>query len=165
MEPMSYFTDDRLREDVLMKIRRGAIAALTTLFGLGGFAANAVAAPTTLNALGSPGTLSGTDSIPLCQGCGPGINLLNAPLSALLGYVNTNATFALANATGTLAVNKGGTNSISPSATALDNITGFAGLGFVQRTGPGAYTFVAPGAGVVSFLGGPVAAVDRKSVV
>ncbi|RQX81806.1 hypothetical protein DF034_17475 [Burkholderia anthina] len=38
-------------------------------------------------------------------------------------------------------VASGGTNSASPSGTALDNITGFASTGFLTRTGAGAYSF------------------------
>ncbi|WP_249180054.1 hypothetical protein [Burkholderia dolosa] len=40
-------------------------------------------------------------------------------------------------------VSKGGTNAMVAGGTALDNITGFAGTGFVKRTGAGAYAFVA----------------------
>lgn len=40
-------------------------------------------------------------------------------------------------------VTLGGTNSISASGTALDNITGFNSTGFLERTGAGAYVFVA----------------------
>ncbi|HDR9164879.1 TPA: hypothetical protein QDB28_005315 [Burkholderia vietnamiensis] len=40
-------------------------------------------------------------------------------------------------------VSKGGTNATAAGGTALDNITGFAGTGFVKRTGAGAYAFVA----------------------
>lgn len=42
---------------------------------------------------------------------------------------------------GTLGIAGGGTNCISASGTCLDNITGFASTGFVQRTGAGSYTF------------------------
>jgi len=41
---------------------------------------------------------------------------------------------------GTVGVASGGTNCAVASGTCLDNITGFSGTGFVQRTGPGAYT-------------------------
>jgi hypothetical protein len=40
-----------------------------------------------------------------------------------------------------LAVSSGGTNSATASGTALDNITGFSGTGFLTRTGAGAYAF------------------------
>ncbi|HDR8931677.1 TPA: hypothetical protein QDA84_001703 [Burkholderia vietnamiensis] len=40
-------------------------------------------------------------------------------------------------------VSKGGTNATAAGGTALDNITGFSGTGFVKRTGSGAYAFVA----------------------
>jgi hypothetical protein len=42
---------------------------------------------------------------------------------------------------GTLGLSGGGTNCSSASGTCLDNITGFASTGFVQRTGAGSYTF------------------------
>lgn len=42
---------------------------------------------------------------------------------------------------GTLGVGAGGTACTSASGTCLDNITGFASTGFVQRTGAGSYTF------------------------
>jgi hypothetical protein len=48
----------------------------------------------------------------------------------------------------------GGTNCTVASGTCLDNITGFASTGFLQRTGAGTYSFTAPAA--VSFnLGNP----------
>ncbi|MEX3961658.1 hypothetical protein AB4Y42_05480 [Paraburkholderia sp. EG286B] len=40
-----------------------------------------------------------------------------------------------------LAVSSGGTASASASGTALDNISGFSGTGFLTRTGAGAYSF------------------------
>jgi hypothetical protein len=43
--------------------------------------------------------------------------------------------------TGVVPVAKGGTNAASASGTALDNITGFAGTGFLTRTGAGTYAF------------------------
>jgi parallel beta-helix repeat protein len=50
-------------------------------------------------------------------------------------------------------VASGGTNSASASGTALDNIAGFSGTGLLLRTGAGAYSFQAPGAGVQTALG------------
>ena len=50
---------------------------------------------------------------------------------------------------GTLAVAQGGTNSGSASGTALDNITGFASTGLLNRTGAGAYAFVTPPSGAI----------------
>ncbi|HEX7906873.1 MAG TPA: hypothetical protein VF534_02105 [Paraburkholderia sp.] len=43
--------------------------------------------------------------------------------------------------TGILPVANGGTNVSSASGTALDNISGFSGTGFLTRTGAGAYAF------------------------
>lgn len=45
------------------------------------------------------------------------------------------------NTFGTLGVAGGGTNCSAASGTCLDNITGFASTGFVQRTGAGTYAF------------------------
>lgn len=42
---------------------------------------------------------------------------------------------------GTLGIAGGGTNCAAASGTCLDNITGFAGTGFLQRTGAGTYIF------------------------
>jgi hypothetical protein len=42
---------------------------------------------------------------------------------------------------GTLGISGGGTNCSAASGTCLDNITGFSGTGFIQRTGAGTYTF------------------------
>lgn len=42
---------------------------------------------------------------------------------------------------GTLGIGGGGTNCAAASGTCLDNITGFASTGFINRTGAGTYTF------------------------
>jgi hypothetical protein len=47
-----------------------------------------------------------------------------------------------------VSVANGGTNSVMASGTALDNITGFTGTGFIQRTGAGAYAFVSATNGI-----------------
>lgn len=46
---------------------------------------------------------------------------------------------ASANTFGTLGVNGGGTNCAAASGTCLDNITGFSGTGYINRTGAGTY--------------------------
>lgn len=48
---------------------------------------------------------------------------------------------AAAQSYGTLGIAGGGTNCTVASGTCLDNITGFAGTGFLQRTAPGTYSF------------------------
>lgn len=57
---------------------------------------------------------------------------------------------------GTLGVAGGGTGGTAASGTLLDNIAGFATTGFLQRTGAGAYSFVASGAanGLATLDGG-----------
>ena len=54
------------------------------------------------------------------------------------GITITGNTVAL---TTPVAIANGGTNSVSASGTALDNITGFSGTGFLTRTGAGSYAF------------------------
>ena len=44
---------------------------------------------------------------------------------------------------GTLGIVGGGTNCAAASGTCLDNITGFSGAGFINRTGAGSYSFTA----------------------
>lgn len=53
-------------------------------------------------------------------------------------------------------VAQGGTGGTSASGTLLDNITGFAGTGLIDRTGPGAYSFTAPGTSVLAALGNAI---------
>jgi hypothetical protein len=50
----------------------------------------------------------------------------------------------------------GGTSCTSASGTCLDNITGFASTGIMDRTGAGTYSFTAPGTGVLTALAGNV---------
>lgn len=52
----------------------------------------------------------------------------------------------------TLGIVGGGTNCAAASGTCLDNITGFSSTGYLKRTGPGAYSFVAVTAGIETFL-------------
>lgn len=55
---------------------------------------------------------------------------------------------AISTLTGILPVAKGGTNASTASGTALDNITGFAGTGFMVRAGGGAYSFLSTTNGI-----------------
>lgn len=66
------------------------------------------------------------------------LTLGGTPATSLLRAASVTAGW-----TGTLAVARGGTGGGSASGTLLDNITGFASTGFIQRTGAGAYTFSA----------------------
>lgn len=54
--------------------------------------------------------------------------------------LSVTGTFSLSSA---LPVASGGTGAASASGTALDNISGFSGTGLINRTGAGAYSFVA----------------------
>ncbi len=53
-------------------------------------------------------------------------------------------------------VAQGGTNCGSASGTCLDNITGFSSTGLIDRTGPGTYSFTAPGSGVLAAIANSV---------
>ena len=55
--------------------------------------------------------------------------------------------------TGTLAVARGGTGGGTASGTLVDNISGFAGTGYMRRTGAGAYSFAAAASGA-QFIAG-----------
>jgi len=55
--------------------------------------------------------------------------------------------------TGTLAVARGGTGGGTASGTLLDNITAFAGTGYIRRTGAGAYSFSAAASGAQYLAG------------
>jgi hypothetical protein len=59
-------------------------------------------------------------------------------------------TLSLTNA---LAVGNGGTGGNAASGTLLDNITGFAGTGYIRRTGAGAYAFSAAASGAQYLAG------------
>jgi len=77
---------------------------------------------------------------------------------------------------GVLAVAHGGTNCAAASGTCLDNISGFAGTGFLGRSGAGAYTFTSvipvnsggtgatTAAGALSSLGGATIAQATTAV-
>lgn len=54
--------------------------------------------------------------------------------------LSVTGTFSLSSA---LPVASGGTGAASASGTALDNVSGFSGTGLINRTGAGAYSFVA----------------------
>lgn len=56
------------------------------------------------------------------------------------------------NVGGIVAVANGGTNCSAASGTCLDNITGFASTGLIDRTGAGTYTFTVPGTGVLTAI-------------
>lgn len=55
--------------------------------------------------------------------------------------------------TGTLAVARGGTGGGTASGTLLDNITAFAGTGYMRRTGAGAYAFATAASGAQYLAG------------
>lgn len=73
--------------------------------------------------------------------CNSGAGLLSTTPTGCTGFVASVAT--------------GGTNCAAASGTCLDNITGFASTGVLQRTGAGTYAFLGAGTGI-SFSGSNV---------
>lgn len=67
-------------------------------------------------------------------------------------------------------VSQGGTNCTAPSGTCLDNITGFAATGYLQRTGAGTYAFGAitafnpPGGRLTAQSGVPIQTAEEVNV-
>ncbi|MBU9624737.1 beta strand repeat-containing protein [Burkholderia multivorans] len=68
--------------------------------------------------------------------------LLAVP-AIVFGQTYPSPTFSSLTLQNPLTVSNGGTSSAIASGVALDNITGFSGIGFVSRTGAGSYSFVA----------------------
>lgn len=68
-----------------------------------------------------------------------GLSTQGAVCNSALGALSTSTTGC---ANEVQAVANGGTGAATASGTALDNITGFASIGFIKRTGAGAYSFV-----------------------
>lgn len=83
--------------------------------------------PTTPPAWGNISISTLTGILPIANG-GTGQATQAAALTALLG-------------SSVVPVANGGTNAAAASGTALDNITGFSGTGFLTRTGGGSYAF------------------------
>lgn len=69
--------------------------------------------------------------------------VLFAPLAAL-AQPYPSPTFNSITLQNPLAVSNGGTGAAAASGTALDNLTGFSGTGYIKRTGAGAYSFALP---------------------
>ncbi len=91
--------------------------------------------------LGISGTTSGTVTIQPQAAAGTyNFNLPITPGTLGQPLLSGGGT-TVAQTYGTLGVAGGGTNCTIASGTCLDNITGFAGTGFLQRTGPGTYGF------------------------
>ena len=128
-------------------LRQGLLDLNATLFAGGG-------------PLFTPGTTTITGATPPCvlvnsattvSGC---IDLTNSYL-APGSFTNITGVGTLTagtwNAT-PIAVAYGGTGGVTASGTLLDNITGFSSTGLINRTGAGAYSFTAPGTGVLTAL-------------
>ncbi|MGN8190278.1 hypothetical protein ACTJLD_30275 [Burkholderia sp. 22088] len=81
-------------------------------------------------------------------GADPSFQTLPTTVTQILAGTGINVSSATGNVTVSLqtpvAVANGGTGSSAAGGTALDNISGFTGTGLLQRTGAGAYSFVAP---------------------
>ena len=106
---------------------------------------------TTLYSSYTPGTYTGTGSV--VRATSPSISGLTTTGTlttglTTAGLVTTTAGGVIgseANAT----VAQGGTGGTTASGTLLDNITGFASTGIVDRTGAGAYSFLTAPAGTI----------------
>lgn len=101
------------------------------------------------NNLSVNGNASFANAIPLTSG-GTGANTASAALANLGGFPISGGTLTgpltvpSLSVTGTpISVTSGGTNCSAASSTCIDNISGFSGTGFLERTGSGAYTFIA----------------------
>jgi hypothetical protein len=97
-----------------------------------GNATGSSASPTAIPVTGCNGA---AQALQWTNGSGFGCNSNIATSGA-----NSNIT-SLSGLTTPLAVGSGGTGRSTASGTSLDNITGFAGTGFLTRTGAGAYAF------------------------
>ena len=77
----------------------------------------------------------------------PSFQALPATVNSILAGTGISVSSPTGNVTVSLqtpvAVTNGGTGANAAGGTALDNISGFSGTGLVQRTGAGAYSFVA----------------------
>lgn len=111
---------------------------------------NAVPGPTTAPVLGIPGTSTG--QIGFAGATSGTVTVKSVPVAGSYNF-NLPATagtagqplisgggVAAAQTYGTLGVSGGGTNCAAASGTCLDNITGFAANGVINRTGAGTYT-------------------------
>lgn len=79
--------------------------------------------------------------------CPTSVASLGATTTVLHGNAGGAPTFnsvsLIADVTGTLPIGNGGTNCAAATGTCLDNITGFSSTGYLKRTGPGNYSFIA----------------------
>jgi hypothetical protein len=140
-----------LTNDIQINAGGGVFGALTPASGVSSF----LASPSSANLLTAMISRTGTGL--LVFGTSPTLITPNLGTPSTIDLTNA-ANVPMAAATGTLGTNHGGTNSVVPSGTALDNITAFSSLGFINRTGPGAYSFVAPGTGIATWITTPSSA-------
>ncbi len=85
-------------------------------------------------------TSNGASADPTFQALPSGVNSILAGTGINVSSATGNVTVSLQTP---VAVANGGTGAAAAGGTALDNITGFSGTGLLQRTGAGAYSFVA----------------------
>ena len=127
----------------------------TTVGSIGGKAVSLGGAFTMSGAFGFTGTVTGTTAVTfptsgtLLTTTGSGASLTGILWSQIGSTPTTLAGYGI---TSPLPVAQGGTAASSASGTALDNITGFSSTGLIARTGAGAYSFTAPGTGVLTAL-------------
>jgi hypothetical protein len=137
-----------LTNDIQINAGGGVFGALTPASGVSSF----LASPSSANLLTAMISRTGTGL--LVFGTSPTLITPNLGTPSTIDLTNA-ANVPMAAATGTLGTNHGGTNSVVPSGTALDNITAFSSLGFINRTGPGAYSFVVPATGIANWITTP----------
>jgi hypothetical protein len=108
-----------------------------------------VTSPSSANLLSAMSTRTGTGLLVF----GTNATLISPNLGTPSAVDLTNATnVQMAAASGVLGTSHGGTNSAVAGGTALDNVSGFGSLGFVRRTGPGAYSLV-DSSGILDLIG------------
>lgn len=106
--------------------------------GILGFTGTTTLASSTLLPFGALIVGGGSGATPSALSLGTATTVLHGNAG---GAPTWGAVSLTADVSGTLPIANGGTNASSASGTALDNITGFSGTGFLTRTGAGTYAF------------------------
>ncbi len=75
---------------------------------------------------------------------------LSGPATSVKTYTLPNASATILTDNAAVTVAQGGTNATSASGTAVDNISGFSGTGFLRRTGAGTYGFISEPSGTAN---------------